>query len=120
MLAEQKRQLEEARIQREIARQGRDTLGPTHLANPQLPGVPYELSEGFCLFWDFVTGLPGSTMKLVLVYAVYDGTDPIAPIKSLPPVECETEPGNGGMMRSVLAARRQFLQMPPKSSLCYF
>ena len=116
-MATQRRQLAEARVQREIARQGRDTLAPTKLPSPSLPGTPYHPAEGLCLFWDFVLGLPGSSTRLVLVYAVYDGATPSAPIKSLPPVECELEPGHGGLTRSLLAARRQFLHMPPKPSI---
>ena len=119
-MAEQKRQLVEARVQRQIARQGGSMQGGAMaaVAGPSsgLPGLPYDEEAGLCLFWDFVSGLTGSTAQLVLVYALYDGGRPTAPVKSLPAVDCDPDPSNG-LMRAVLATRRQFTHLQPSENI---
>ena len=60
---------------------GRPGASITHVTAPPLSGVPYGSEAGFALFWDFLTSLPGSSARVVLAYALYDGMKPVAPVK---------------------------------------
>ena len=110
-MREQKRALAEARVQRELLRNGPTSLGPTSLPSSTLPGVPYEAAAGMCAFFDFVTGLPWVATQCLLMYTLYNGVEPLGAVKTLPAVECEAMAG--GFTRSLLAIRRQFLHLAP-------
>ena len=110
-MREQKRALVEARVQRELLRNGPTSLGPTSLPSSTLPGVPYEEAAGMCAFFDFVTGLPWVASQCLLAYTLYNGVEPLGAVKTLPAVECEAMAG--GFTRSLLAIRRQFLHLAP-------
>ena len=112
---EQKRQLIEARVQRELGRYGDTHLAPSQLPQSQLPGVPYEPHSGFVIFWDFGTGVPRQCASVTLVYAFYEGGKPVQGIKSLPAADCEPEPG--GLARALFSLRRQFLHMDASPQL---
>ena len=114
-MREQKQKLVEARVQRELLRNGGTELGPTSLPSSTLPGAPYDQAAGLCVFFDFVTALPWQATKCLLVYAIYDGARPADGIKSLPAAECEPEPG--GFTRALLATRRQFMHLVPSTDL---
>jgi hypothetical protein len=114
-IADQKRQLIEARVAREVARNGGLELVSSSLPSGHLPGVPYSAESGFIVFWDFVSALPRYVSHCTLVYALYDGARMLGAIKSLPVCDCEPEPG--GLARAVLAVRRQFLHIEAGSSL---
>lgn len=112
-IADQKRQLIEARVAREVARNG--SLVSSSLPSGRLPGLPYSSESGFVVFWDFVSALPRYVSQCTLVYALYDGTSRLGAVKSLPVCDCEPEPG--GLARAVLAVRRQFMHTEARASL---
>ena len=113
---DQKRQLVEARVQRELGRYGEAVLPPSStLPTSVLPGVPYEAHAGFVIFWDFGSGVPRQVSQCTLVYAFYDGAKPVQGIKSLPASDCEPEPG--GLARALFSLRRQFMHIEPTPGL---
>lgn len=114
-VADQKRQLLEAKVQREIARNGATNLASTSLPSGTLPGVPYSADSGFVVFWDFVSALPRHVAQCNLVYALYDGPKMRGAVKSLPVCDCEPEPG--GLARALFAIRRQFMHTPAHQDL---
>ena len=114
-IAAQKRALLEAKVQREIARHAPTEMAASSLPSSTLPGAPYSESSGFVVFWDFAGGMPRQLVQCTAVYAFYDGHTPKSDVKSLPPTECEPEPG--GLTRAIFSLRRQFLHMEPHSSV---
>jgi len=114
-ITDQKRQLIEARVAREVARHGGLDLTSSTIPSGQLSGIPYTAESGFVVFWDFVTALPRYVSQCTLVYAVYHGERMLGAVKSLPICDCEPEPG--GLGRAIIAVRRQFMHIEANEAL---
>ena len=71
--------------------------------------------QRLCRFLGLAGGMPRQLVQCTAVYAFYDGHTPKSDVKSLPPTECEPEPG--GLTRAIFSLRRQFLHMEPHSSV---
>ena len=99
-MAEKRRQLRAARIQRILAKEM-----PGGGNNDEQLSKSYDSDEGLFIWFDFALGIPTRFRRLQLVYCFAIETQVQTKPKSLPPADCE--PDSDQLQKSIFGGMRK-------------
>ena len=106
-MAEKRRQLRAARIQRILAK---EMPGELSVGAPRFSS-DYDPNLGFTIFFDFSLEIPSRYRKLQIVYCFAVGTEQKTKVRALPIADCE--PDASGNHQCIIGMSRDIKKVPP-------